>query len=88
MKAAWVMVLGAEAVLLGGESASANTPSSSDRFRDAVFYQQTCNQCHEAQAARKYSDRQWNDLMHTMQTRTALNDTELKELLSFLQATN
>jgi hypothetical protein len=54
----------------------------------AKLWAHTCQQCHNLQPASKYSDSQWDVIVHHMRVRANLTGPEQRAIVQFLKEAN
>ncbi len=62
-------------------------PAAPDR-PGAQLWAENCNRCHNAPPPERFSDAQWNVIVHHMRLRANLTGEETRKITEFLQASN
>lgn len=78
---------------LASGSAPAPAPASeqsadSDDNEGSQLWSQNCGMCHNKRSPEKYSDAQWDVIVHHMRVRANLSGEEQRKIVSFLKSAN
>ncbi len=88
-RAGRLLLLGALAVSAGpARAGDVSFPEPGDVSRGAQGWVQHCNRCHIARQPRELRDDQWISTMFHMRVRAGLTGQEMRDILSFMQASN
>ncbi len=66
----------------------AGEASEAEKENGSRLWSQQCGHCHNKRSPDKYSDAQWDVIVHHMRVRANLNGSEARAIVDFLKSAN